>query len=298
MTTFINAADQRAKINFVQQYPLPTFFGLAFALTWLFLIADALGSWGLIPFRLPLSSPGILLTLLMAYCPTLAAVIVTGLTAGRAGLRKLFGRILRWRAGVHWYLLVIFGVGLLYFMALQLHILLGGAAKPLPSDRVPVIAIGVLVMFPVNGLVNGEEFGWRGFALPRLLAKYNALTSSLLLGCVWILFHLPLFFTKGGGAGGNMSETPFIAFALIILSGSVLVTWLFNNTRGSVLFAYLFHAASNTWPGIFASAAPDGTIFWTQAALLTAAAVIVVIVYGPARLSRIPEEEWRSVIDD
>jgi membrane protease YdiL (CAAX protease family) len=130
-----------------------------------------------------------------------------------------------------------------------------------------------------------------------LLAKYNALTSSLLLGCVWILFHLPLFFTKGG-AGGNMSETPFIAFALIILSGSVLVTWLFNNTRGSVLFAYLFHAASNTWPGIFASAAPDGTIFWTQAALLTAAAVIVVIVYGPARLSRIPEEEWRSVIDD
>jgi membrane protease YdiL (CAAX protease family) len=147
----------------------------------------------------------------------------------------------------------------------------------------------------VSGLINGEEFGWRGFALPRLQAKYSALASSLILGCVWVLFHLPLFFTRGGGVGGNMSSTPFLAFALYILSGTVLVTWIYNNTRGSMLFAYLMHAAFNTWSGVFASASPDGLIFWIQGIILSVAAVIVVVVYGPAQLSRLSAEEHKFV---
>jgi len=158
--------------------------------------------------------------------------------------------------------------------------------------------LGALVMFLVNGLVNGEEFGWRGFALPRLQARYSALTSSLILGGIWTLFHLPLFFTKGGGAGGNMSQTPFIAFALIVLSGSVLVTWLFNNTRGSVLFAYLFHAAANTWPGIFASTASGGMIFWIYAVLFSIVAILVIFLYGPSRLSRKHADEQQYVIEE
>lgn len=284
--------------SFVQKYPLASFVVLAFTLSWPFLIADALGSRGIIRFRLPLSGPGIFITLLMGYCPTVAAFFVTGLTKGREGIRKLFGRLLRWRAGIQWYSIVLFGVPLLYFVSLRLSLLMGGVAKPLPSGGVPMVAISILAMFLVNGLVNGEEFGWRGFALPRLQAKYSALTSSLILGCIWVLFHLPLFFTKGAGAGGNMSQTPFIAFVLIIVSGSVLVTWLFNNTRGSVLFAYLFHAASNTWPGIFASAIPGGTIFWVQALVGSLAAITVIMVYGPSRLSRRPAEEQQYAIEN
>jgi membrane protease YdiL (CAAX protease family) len=297
MTIIANTSIQE-KETFIRKDPLVTCFLLAFGLTWPFLIADALGSWGLIPFRMPLSGPGILLTILMGYCPTIAALIVTGMTSGKAGLHKLLGRILRWRAGIHWYIIAIFGVGLLYFVALQLNILLGGTARPLPPGGFLALAMNVLVMFIVSGLVNGEEFGWRGFALPRLQAKYNALTSSLILGAVWTLFHLPLFFTRGGGAGGNMSNTPMLAFLFFVLAGSVLVTWLYNNTRGSVLFAYLFHAASNTWPGIFASTTPGGLIFWMHAAVLGVAAVIVIIVYGPSRLSRLPAEEQQYVIED
>lgn len=285
MTTLTNTSIQN-KVSFIQKYPLVSFFVLAIGLTWPFLIADALGSWGMIPFRMPVSGPGILLSLLMAYCPTIAAVIVIGMTEGKAGIRKLLGKLLRWRVGLRWYLITILGVGLLYFAALQIHVWLGGTAKATPPGGLPMLALGVAVMFFVNGLVNGEEFGWRGFALPRLQAKFNALTSSLLLGGVWILFHIPLFFTKGGGVGGNMSNTPFLAFALNVLAGSVLVTWLFNNTGGSVLFAYLFHAASNTWPGLFASAVPDGPIFWVQAILLVIAAVIVVKFSGAENLSR------------
>ncbi len=297
MSATTSTSVQR-KRSFVQRNPLAAFLVLAFGLSWPFLIADALGSRGIIPFRLPLSGPGILLSLFMAYAPTIAAFIVTGITTGREGMRRLFGRILRWRAGIQWYLIVLLGIPLLYFAALQVDILLGGSAKPLPSGGLPVAAIGAILMFIVNGLVNGEEFAWRGFALPRLQARYSALASSLILGGVWVLFHLPLFFTRGGGAGGNMSETPFLAFVLIMLSGSVLVTWLFNNTRGSVLFAYLFHAASNTWPGIFASTAPGGRIFWIHAAIFSLAAAIVVILYGPSYLSRSAAEDWRFVVED
>jgi membrane protease YdiL (CAAX protease family) len=282
----------------VQRHPLAAFILLAFGLSWPFLIADALGSRGLIPFRLPLSGPGILITLFMAYTPTIAAFIVTGMTGGAAGMRRLFRRILRWRAGIQWYLIVLLGIPLLYFAALQIDLLLGGAAKPLPPGGLPMAAAGAILMFIVNGLVNGEEFAWRGFALPRLQARYGALASSLVLGGIWIVFHLPLFFTRGGGAGGDMSQTPFLAFVLIILSGSVLVTWLFNSTRGSVLFAYLFHAASNTWPGVFASATPGGRIFWIHAALFSLAAAIVVLVYGPAYLTRSPAQDWSLAVED
>jgi uncharacterized protein len=292
----ITSTSVQTKQSFFQKNPLTAFILLAFGLSWPFLIADALGSWGMIPFRLPLSGPGILITLFMAYAPTTAAFIVTGRISGRAGMRKLFTRILRWRAGIQWYLLVLLGIPLLYFLALQIDILLGGSAKPLPPGGLPMAGIGALVMFFVNGLVNGEEFGWRGFALPRLQAKYNALASSLILGSVWVLFHLPLFFTRGGGAGGNMAQTPFIAFMLIILSGSVLATWLFNNTRGSVFFAYLFHAASNTWPGVFASATPGSTIFWIYAGIFSLAVVIVVVVYGPSHLSRTGVAERQFIL--
>ena len=297
MSTLITTSIPMKK-TFVQIHPLTSFVILAFALTWPFMIADALGSWGLVSFRLPLSGPGVLLTVLMAYCPTIAALIVTGLTSGKAGIRNLLGRILRWKAAPHWYFVAIVGTGLLYYIALQLSILLGDSAKALPSNVWPVLITNIFLMFLVNGLVNGEEFGWRGFALPSLQKKYSALTSSLILGLIWFLFHLPLFFTRGGGAGGNMSNTPIMAFLLIILSGSVLVTWLFNNTRGSMLFAYLFHAASNTWPMVFASNSQDGLIFWTQAALLVTAAVLVIIIFGPDKLSRLVVTKQPYMIED
>src|SRR5690349_8812442 len=85
--------------RFIIRHSLSVFFGLAFGISWLFLVADALGSRGLIPFRLTLSGPGLLLALLMSYGPTLAALIVTWATEGAVGLRRLLGRLVPWRAG-------------------------------------------------------------------------------------------------------------------------------------------------------------------------------------------------------
>ena len=225
----------RTKESFIRKYPLTAFFILAIGLTWIFLITDALGSQGILPFRLPLP-----LMIVMGYMPTLAAVIVTAQTKGKDGVRALFRKLLIGRVGLRWYLVAVLGLVAVYITAIVLHNLIpGSAALPILSDKLPPLslpqlALYVLPMFLVITLVNGEELGWRGFALPRLQAKYNALTSSLILGMIWTLFHLPLFFTV---TGSSQSDWPFASFLLSTVALSVLYTWVFNNTRGSVLLA-------------------------------------------------------------
>jgi membrane protease YdiL (CAAX protease family) len=171
--------------------------------------------------------------------------------------------------------------------AAALYALGGGALRAVPPLSVGLAAM-VIISLVLHGVLNGEELGWRGVALPRLLQRANALTASLILGVVWALFHLPLFFTRGGGVGGNQADESMLAFGLQVLASSILVTWLCNNTRGSLLMAYLLHAAVNTWPDLFHAAGAGGDLAWYQAGLFALAAVIVVVVYGPARLSRQP----------
>jgi len=105
------------------------------------------------------------------------------------------------------------------------------------------LALSIVPMFILIGIVNGEELAWRGFAMPRLQAKYNALNSSIIKGAIWAVFHLPLFFTA---TSSSQADETFIGFLVSNVAITFLYTWILNNTHGSVLLAYLFHAASNT----------------------------------------------------
>lgn len=270
----------------IRRFPLASFLVLAFAFTWVFLIADALGSRGWIPFRLATEGPGLVITLLTGYGPTIAALIVAGTLGGRAGVGKLLRRLLIWRVGIQWYAVAILGPALVFFVASQLYVVSGGTLRQLPPAGPVEIAVNLLALFVVSAVINGEELGWRGFALPRLQNKMNALASSLVLGFIWALFHLPLFFTQGGGAGGNQASMPPVAFFVQVMAMSVVVTWVFNHTRGSVLPAYLFHASVNTVSQVWASSTPDPLYYWLVTGLCSAAAVIVVAVYGASNLSR------------
>jgi membrane protease YdiL (CAAX protease family) len=183
MTT-LTATSNQAKASFVQKYPLVTFFVLVFALTWSFMVVDALGSQNILPFRLPIP-----LLIVMGYMPTLAAVIVTGLTKGKVGVRALFGKLLIARVGIKWYAFAIFGYGVMSIAAILLSNLLGGSpASPVLSEEMShssaplAMIINIAMLYIILGLINGEELAWRGFALPRLQAKYNALTSGIILG--------------------------------------------------------------------------------------------------------------------
>ena len=269
----------------IQRNPLILFFVLVLGLTWPFLIVDALGSHGVFPFRL-----NIPLLIVTGYMPTLAAVIVTGLTEGRAGVRALFRKLLIARVGLRWYFFAIFGFGAVCVAALELNNLFGaGPAMPILSERLPhgsgwQLALMIVPMFLVISLVNGEELAWRGFALPRLQAKYSALSSSLILGVIWSSFHLPLFFTL---TGSSQAGAPFVSFLISTVSLTVLYTWMYNHTRGSVLMAYLFHGAANTWTQVFAIDHNGSAIVgWTMTALITLAAMIVVATSGAENLSR------------
>ncbi len=256
---------------------------LAFALTWPFLIVDTLGSHGLLPFRL--SIPLLLLT---GYMPTFAALIVTASISGRAGVRALLRKLLIWRVGIQWYAIAIFGYTLVCFSTVILYNIFSGA-PPLPllaqgfaSSSGLGLFINVTVLFLVTGLINGEELAWRGFALPRLQTRWNALTSSTILGLIWALWHLPLFYTLGS----SQADMSMIGSTIGTIGLSVLFTWLYNNTRGSVLLAYLLHAAINTWSRVFPIDHAPPLVGWFMTGVICLIAVIILFVFGPAHLSR------------
>jgi uncharacterized protein len=132
----------------------------------------------------------------------------------------------------------------------------------------------------------GEELGWRGFALPHLLGRwanhrYGALAASLILGLIHAAWHLPLFLV------GEM-DVPSLLGTIV---GAILVTWLFQHTQGSVLLAVLFHAANQN-SGRFLSPLFTGADavqqHWLKLAVWVAAAVVIIVVAGPARLARTP----------
>lgn len=275
----------QTKETFIRKYPLIGFFLLAIGLTWVFMITDALGSHGILPFRLPLP-----LMIVMGYMPTLAAVIAAGKTRGREGIRTLFRKLTIARVGVGWYLFAIFGLAVMYIGAILLYNLFHSSMPiPILSKNTPPFSSPfellpqIIVLFLIVGIVNGEELGWRGFALPRLQTKYNALTASLILGVIWSVFHLPLFFTL---TGSSQSDWSFFNFLISTIAMTVLYTWMYNNTRGSVLLAYLFHAAANTWAQVFSIDHANQSLNWIVTGLLVIAAAIVVAATGAEYLSR------------
>lgn len=285
MTTSILVSDKSSSNSLANKYPLAVFFLLVFGLTWPFMIVDALGSHDILPFRLSIP-----LMLMMGYMPTLAAVIVTGMTKGRAGIRALFGKLLIAKVALRWYAFAIFGYAAICAGAIGLSNLFGGATVSFLSEEFPKFSsplemvLSVAAMFIALSLVNGEELAWRGFALPRLQAKYNALTSSVILGVFWALFHLPLFFTL---TGSSQSGASFITFLLSTISLTVIFTWMYNHTRGSVLLAYLLHGATNTWTRIFAiDHNPNPLVGNGMTVLTVLAAVIVLFTMGAENLSR------------
>jgi membrane protease YdiL (CAAX protease family) len=143
-------------------------------------------------------------------------------------------------------------------------------------------------------LINSEEIAWRGFAIPRLQARHRALTASLFLGVFEGLFHLPYFFR----ASSDQAAAGLPAFMIGSMAGAVIFTWLFNNTRGSLLAVMLFHTFQNMWIEVFPAPEADQALAqWAFNALLVVAAVILVAVFAPARLSLRPATELPTVVD-
>ncbi len=148
------------------------------------------------------SRPSPVLPPLVGYGFVGAAVLMSGIVDGSEGVRTLLRRFLIWRAGVRWYLVVLLGQAMIYEAAVALHLALGGSLEEPFIRQIVGPEIGLWVTLPLSFLfgviTNGEEIGWRGYALPRLQTRPGALAASLITGCVWAFWHVPKMLIEGG----------------------------------------------------------------------------------------------------
>ena len=239
----------------VARHPLTSFFVLAYGLT---------------RPVIPLVSVSPLLGLPGLFGPALAAIIVASLAEGKSGLKNLLSRLMRWRVGARWYAVALGLPAVLAFTTAGVHHLLGG------SEAIRFGGLSVL-NFVVFVFVVGEELGWRGYALPRLLAGKSALAASMILGVLWGAWHLPTFFVPGAPQHG----LPFSAFVILTVAYSILFTWVYIHTRGSVLISTLLHGSINLSQDIFIGGVDPAREYWLLAAVYGAAALAVALMFGP-----------------
>jgi len=173
--------------------------------------------------------------------PLVGSLVVTFAMSGLGGLRRLAGRALIWKFSPTWYVTALFLVPLLMLGAAGACNLLFHAGIDLPTPPLHIIGLTLFWMI-VRGGPAGEELGWRGFLLPKLLERHAPFRATLVLIPIWAAWHWPLWLLPGL----PHKSWPFACFFLLIVPLSFLFTWLYLNTRGSVLIAILFHAAINT----------------------------------------------------
>jgi uncharacterized protein len=267
--------------GFLKRHALVIGIILMFTLTWPIDLANS----GVLLFQV---SP--VLAIFVGYGLVFASLMMTGLTLGKEGVAALLKRFLIWRVGWKWYL-----VAILLMPSMQVaSVLLTSLVRQTPIDFSTVYAYKIfgpsvnlmaliVPFFLFDAIANGEEIAWRGYVLPRLQAKHSALVSSLIVGLIWGVWHLPKYLS-------HWNTVSFLFFMLGILARAVLYTWLYNNTKGSLLLTTLFHASGNTG-GILLPLAITATgrnllASIVQLLIEGIVALIITIRMGPARLSR------------
>jgi membrane protease YdiL (CAAX protease family) len=264
-------------MKFVRGHPLVVLFLLVFALTWVVWVPRAAG--------VPTGTVGRAWT----WAPAIAALMAAALTGGRPALRQLVGRLLRWRVPWQWYGVVILGPAMFSLITAAIYALLGGswsAAVPRSFDApLLLLPLLLLILSGTDGL--GEELAWRGFALPRLLARYGAVRASLVLGLFWAVWHLPLLWTPGI----NAQQLPLWLLLLDVTAKSVIFTWVFLHTRGSVLLAVLFHGSTNLFTVSPAESITGDLLFPVLATTAKWLIVIALLAVAGSRLARHPDPE-------
>ena len=261
--------------SLVRRRPLLSFFLLTYAVTWALWTPLVLA-----PDSLP-GPVGFILLVLGSLVPSTVAIVLIAHLHGRRGVRKLLGRLLKGRIGLRWYVVVLL-LPLLVPLGVVLSVLTGGSAPDVDTTVVGALSVLLFSIFP--GSAVGEELGWRGFALPHLQRKHSALGASLVIGVIWGCWHLPLYLV------GTDSRSPsiFPAFVVAVMATSVICTWLYNSTGGSLLIVVLYHAAGNLPLTLLIAPLGDegARPFLIYLALLIVVAGAIVMTTGPARLSR------------
>ena len=295
------AAPQRGIKALLARYPLISFFGMAYAFSWIVWAPWVLGEDGanVLPQALSVPSAAATARLLLAggilAGPTLSAFIMTATTEGREGVRRLLGRLVLWRVGFRWYLFALLGVPLIMLLGTMVYSM---SLPNLGALGGPSYLLSYLASFAFVTLLGGplfEEIGWRGFALPRMERLQGPLLASVILGVMWALWHLPEFLVPTWAASSGGGGIVGIAlFTLTAITFTIVITWVFNNTRASVLLAILVHSSIDTFTLPLAAIFPA----WAIASALpltigfgVVAVVLIVLTRGRLDYGRLVEAQ-------
>ena len=251
--------------SWTTRHELGLFFLLAFVLSW--------ALWPLVLLNAD-SSP------LVPFGPLGAALLVSALSGGWRAVAALMRQLGHWRVHPLWYAVALVGPFLLTALAGAVTV---AAGAPSPGLGVYSDWWGVVSTLVATAVIIGvfEEVGWRGFALPRMQQHHAALWAALVLGMIWAVWHLPELVS-------DASERELAPYLLSVLAYSVLITWLYNSTRGNLPIVIVFHASINTAARFLLpefESPYDATAWWSYAAVYVLAAVAVTAVAGASRLA-------------
>ena len=245
------------------------FLAITFGITWaIAVMALGFSAWFEAHFGpLTSSSPFFYVAV---WAPNIAALVLTGARGGGEAVKDLFSRLLRWRVSA-W----VWFAAIAFYPALMLIVQLIGLAfgRPLASAEAWLLAaIGIFNLPALLLGPLGEELGWRGYLLPRMLQRLRPASAALVVGSIWMVWHLPAFFASGLPQSG-------MALPVFIIAGialSVFVTWLFVNAKQSILIAGVIpHAIVNAY------GAATGSMTWINAMVLVGGAILLIAILGP-----------------
>ena len=244
-TSVVGTRPDDARPGVLAGHPLLSFFVIAFAGAWVVELPVVLSrtGLGLLPYTLPPVAVILMIAGATFTGPTVSAFVMARVTEGREGPRRLLRRYVQWRVKFRWYLFVL--------LVIPASEVLGAIVLPGVVASYQPVTLGLVAGYPlalvttlVLGGPLGEEPGWRGFALPRLQVAYGPLPGSVILGVLWALWHMPLFWT---GVWNPPTAANIVTFIVMITLLTVVMTWVFNNAGGSLLITMLMHASFNTF---------------------------------------------------
>jgi membrane protease YdiL (CAAX protease family) len=231
MPTHPQQSEKRSKgENKMKTKTLVPFLAITFGLTWglaalLFMFYDQIVA---IFGELSMTNP---LFILLVYSPGIAGIFLVWRHCGLGGLGSFLRRLTLWRAPGMWWLFLILGIPLIVYSGAALK---GSVTEPFPFSPwcqvFPAMATALFIG-PI------EEFGWRGLALPLLQRKFSPFWAGLILGCIWGVWHIPAFL----GSGTPQSAWDFGPYFIGIVAISIILTPLYNASRGSLLISVLYH---------------------------------------------------------
>lgn len=262
-------------LDLARRYPLWAFFLLAYGL-----------NFGVILVNIYLVRlPRLPMAILQAATPSLAALMVAACLGGAAEVRAVFSGYARWKVNWRWYFAAFLMAGCPLLIAL-VYTLMGNPAPGLRPDASWPVFFNALVICTLCGPIP-EEGGWRGFALPRLQRRFGALAASLILGVLWAFWHVPFYLDPVY----RVATMPFPMFVGVVIGLTILFTWIYNNSGGSLaltMLAHFFFNFSSVFLVQYFGLMPPIWLYAGGGGLMVLLTIWVVVYFGPRRLSRNP----------